>query len=466
MSGLLPLVALSICTTWLLYRDVKERRSVSPAAWIVVAWAVVYGSRPVTSWFSGVEQGAVLPESRDQGNPAEALVYLSLICAGLLVLLRRSIRWPVVVSDNTCLCVFYGFWVLSVLWSDYPLITFKRLFKDLGNVIMILVVLTGKEPGETIKAIFTRCAYVCIPLSVLFIRYYPDLGRSYSGYHRNEVMYVGVTPHKNTLGTLALVAALCVLWDLLGVRGRWLSTVEKVMFAARGLVLGMCWYLLLIADSVTSLVCAVLGSVLLIAFAVPAVGRSPGRAEVYGIGTVFVLWMLDPMFKIKEAFVERLGRDMTLTTRTDIWPILLSQQDNPLVGAGFNSFWAGDRLVQLSESLGGIIQAHNGYLETYLNGGVVGVGLLAVLLVSGYWSIRKELILGTGSASIRFVFIVLAIVHNFSEASFNKQSLLWLVTVLAIMNCRRLSPSEEAVNEGRDVAEGGQWWSTAGGRRA
>jgi len=437
MTGLLALFVFSLWLLWLYYRDAKERASVSFCAWIVVAWAVIYGSRPVTEWFSGADQGRILESSIDEGNPIEALVSLSLIVAGLIALLRRHIHLSTVIRDNIWLVVFYLFWLLSVTWSDYPVITLKRLFKDLGNVVMVLVVLTDKEPIVSIKAVISRVAYLCIPLSVLLIRYFPDWGRVYSGYDRSELMWVGVATHKNTLGVLAFVGALFVLWDLLTLRGKTRKTTDKSMFVSRVVVLLMCWYLLVIANSMTSLVCAVLGSALLIILSLPTVTRRPGRVEAFGLGSVVLFVMLDSMLNIKKLFVEDLlGRDMTLTTRTDVWPVLLTYQKNPLVGEGFNTFWAGERLVRLFKSFGGIMQAHNGYLETYLNGGIVGVGLLVVLLFSAYRKIRKQLVLGAPEGSIRFVMLLSAVIYNNSEASFNKVGVLWFVTLFAIMEYR------------------------------
>jgi hypothetical protein len=459
MTATLALSGSIVCILWLLHRDAKERTSVSSATWIVVAWAALYGSRPVTTWFTGVDQGPLLPESYDAGNAIEGMVHLLLIVGGLLVLARRGVQVPAVIKNNPYLCLFYLFWVMSVLWSDYPVITAKRLVKDLGNVILVLVILTERHPGEAVKAVFVRCAYACIPLSLVLIRYYPDWGRAYSGYDRSALMYVGVTTHKNTLGALAFVAALFALWDLLDRRRKWRgkpqTATEKGTLLGLVMVLSMSWYLLMIADSATSLVCAVLGSVLLIALGSPSMRRSPGRVEACGLGLLVVLWVLDSALNVKEAFVQSLGREMTLTTRTDVWPILLAHQESPLMGAGFNTFWAGQRLVQLSESVGGIIQAHNGYLETYLNGGLVGVSLLAILLLSSYLRIRRSLTVELPEGSIRLVFLLLAMVHNFSEASFNKLSVLWLVTVFAMMEYRAGS------RPGSAVREEAEWQSTA-----
>lgn len=427
--GPLLLSIFSICLLWLFYRDSKERPSVSLAVWIVVLWAVIYGSRPVTEWFARADLGTIPTSSADEGNQSEALISLTLILAGLAVLLTRGVRLSLIIRENAWLSVFYLFWLISVFWSDYPLITFKRLFRDFGCVIMVLVVLTEKDSEDAIKAVCARVAYVLVPLSVLFIRYFPDWGRFYGGYDRSEVMWVGVATHKNTLGALALVGALCLLWDLLSLR----SAVRNGSFVVRSLVLLMCWYLLIIANSMTSLLCALFGSALLIAVKSNAIRRRHGLLELCGLVTVGGLLLLDSVFSVKEMLLFGVGRDATLTTRTDIWPILISSQDSPLVGAGFNTFWAGQRLRMLTEKVGGIIQAHNGYLETYLNGGFVGVALLAIVLLSTYWRVRKQLINGLPEGSIKYVIILIAMFYNFSEASFNKVGLLWLVTVFALM---------------------------------
>ena len=129
MTGFLALFVFSLFLLWLYYRDANERASVSSGAWVVVAWAVIYGSRPVTEWFSSAGEGLSRQSSLDEGNPIEALVSLSLIVVGLIVLLRRRIRLSSVMRSNIWLVVFYLFWLISVTWSDYPVITLKRLFK-------------------------------------------------------------------------------------------------------------------------------------------------------------------------------------------------------------------------------------------------------------------------------------------------------------------------------------------------
>ncbi len=436
MTRLVVLPAVFAGIAWLLRRDAKERETVSAASWIVLVWAVIYASRPVTSWFAGAEPG-LTPASSDDGTPAEALIHLCLIVAGLAVLMRRDIRLSALVRDNRWLLVFYGFWLLSIAWSDYPYITFKRLFRDFGNLVMVLVILTGRDAGSAMRAIVVRCAYVCIPLSMVLIRYVPEWGRASFGFDQSEVMAIGMTPHKNTLGMLALVGALFLLWDLLELRraGRGESALSSVL--SRWAVLSMCWYLLITLDSATSLLCAIAGSaLLLLVWRTSGRGRSLVRVEAFGLCAAIVLWGLDSAFAVRESLIQSLGRDLTLTTRTELWPLLNSYQEHPWLGAGFNTFWAGSRLVRLQEAVGAIIQAHNGYLETYLNGGWLGVGLLAAVLLSAYWRIRQDVVLGVSESRMRLVILFVAVVYNAAEASFNQSGFLWLVTVFALMAYR------------------------------
>lgn len=452
----MPLVAFvgcCACVVWLLARDVKERPEVSPAAWIVAAWALIYASRPVTSWFADASV-VVTPESFDEGNVGEALTNLALIVAAVCVLVRRRVRLPEVIGANTWLFIVYLFWLQSVLWSDEPVITFKRLFKDVGNIAMVLMVLSDKRPAETIRAVIARCAYVCVPLSVVLIRYYPSFGRSYIGYKQDTVSFVGVTENKNTLGMLALVSVIFLLWDLLDRRGTVRTAIEGVSTGGRVLVLLAGWYLLLIADSATSLVCAVFGSTLLLTLGLPYLRRHPVRIEAWGIGAALVGWALTSGLGLHKAFVESLGRDTSLTTRTDMWPALLGLQDQPLLGAGFNTFWTGRRLLDVEQAIGQmVIQAHNGYLDTYLNGGLVGVGLLLGLLCVVYRRVRQRLVLGAVDARIRFTMLFVAIVHNNAEATFFKLSLLWFVTMWTLLDFRGadVSAGREPLAERRIV---------------
>jgi exopolysaccharide production protein ExoQ len=417
---------------WLFARDIRRRRDLSPALWFVLAWVVIIGSRAVSTWLDVGREVGGSAGAYDEGNPFERNIYFVLLAAGLTTLVRRGVRLPELIKQNKWLAIFFGYWLLSTLWADLPFVAFKRWIKDSGNLVMVLVILTDPNPVEAAKAVFVRCACLLVPLSVLFIRYYPELGRAYHA-PSGEMMFTGVAAHKNTLGMLVMVCALVLVWDLLSRLKQKMRPVRWTSLIPEMTLLGMTVWLLLKSHSATSLACTIVGLAVFLGLKAPAIKARIDRLEVYAVVGGALFWVLNSMFDLSRLVVEGiLGRDMTLTTRTEVWPVLLSQADSQLFGSGFMAFWSGKRFEVLYEQYG-IIQAHSGYIEVFLNGGWVAVAILAVLLFSASRSIKQELGFEGDWPAVRFMFLVVAVLHNFTEATISKGGLVWFVLLLALV---------------------------------
>ena len=65
---------------------------------------------------------------------------------------------------------------------------------------MVLVLWTDPFPVRAITAAIKRCAYILVPLSVLFCKYYEHLGRTFDAW--GNFGYTGVTTDKNMFGYL------------------------------------------------------------------------------------------------------------------------------------------------------------------------------------------------------------------------------------------------------------------------
>jgi exopolysaccharide production protein ExoQ len=421
-----------------MWEDVRRRRNdgVSAASWIVFTWVVLVSSRPLSMWLqSGTAAGSA--EAYLEGNPVDRAGFLVLIAAGLLVWARRWALVKKVASNSPWLFLFYAYCLCSVVWSDYPFVSFKRLFKDFGAVVMIFVLLTERKPIETIRAVFVRCAYLVIPLSLLFIRYYPDYGRALFGYQRTRQMYVGVATHKNTLGALVMVSIVFLVWDYLLARSRVEARSTRRGRFLHLVVLAMAVYLLTITDSATATACTVLAVSLLLLFrSLPP--SSLRFVEVYAIAGISIWLLADWVFNITELLVSSLGRDMGLTNRTEAWDVLLNQDVSPIIGAGFKSFWSGARMERIWIDFPGIIQAHNGYINLYLEGGIIGLLLLAAVLLSALFKIKRLAVAGDDFALVRLTFWIIALLYNYSEASFTQIGLLWTLTLLVVTDGIRL----------------------------
>ena len=83
---------------------------------------------------------------------------------------------------------------------------------------------------------------------------------------------------------------------------------------------------------------------------------------------VLLFAILEETLHVKDLVIRLLGRDPTLTERTELWDVVLGLEVNSFVGAGFMSFWTGERMELIWRILGvKLVQAHSGYLEQYLN---------------------------------------------------------------------------------------------------
>ena len=129
--------------------------------------------------------------SVEEGSPLDAWFYFALIAAGFCVLNKRQVRLSEIVRNNAWLIVFLLYCFISIVWSDFPFVAFKRWIKILGHPIMALIVLTEPDPEEALIRLMKRCAYVVVPVSILFIKYYPELGRSFDDvdWDANEQRY-------------------------------------------------------------------------------------------------------------------------------------------------------------------------------------------------------------------------------------------------------------------------------------
>jgi O-antigen ligase len=129
-----------------------------------------------------------------------------------------------------------------------------------------------------------------------------------------------------------------------------------------------------------------------------------------------------------------LERNTTLTGRTELWEEIFKMTNNPVFGSGFESFWLGSRIEHLWHIFWWRpTQAHNGYIEIFINLGCIGIVLLTLLVINGYTKAVAAVFRGEGAASLRLAYIIIAIPYNFTEAAFRMQNLPWIFLLLGVI---------------------------------
>ena len=425
-----PSIALSIWFILLLILlrfDPAKYHGTSRTLWVPVVWMSLVASRLPSQWLGG--QTGTVAQALEEGNTLDRTIWLALIVLAIAILLARSFRWGDFVSHNLALITYLFFALLSVLWSDFAVVSFKRWFRDLGSYFVILIVLSDSRPYEAVRTVLRRLCYMLIPLSIVLIKYF-DIGRAYDSWS-GLASNVGVTTTKNMLGVLCVMSALFFVWDTVT---RWPDRKERqakqILFVNVAFI-AMTLYLLRLAHSATSTVCLSIGCMVIAAAHSNWGQRHPTFLKIM-IPTSFCLYLLLGFgLRLNAAFAEMLGRDPTLTDRTRIWSVLLNMHTDPLFGTGYESFWLGSRLDMVTLKAGEVIaEAHNGYLEVYLNLGLIGLILLVAILVASYWNIgTTQLASRYKVTSLCLGLWAVVLFYNVAEAGF-KHGLMWLGLLL------------------------------------
>lgn len=426
-----PAVAAFVCAGIIIALFVFEAQGnaqTSSALWIPTVYLFVIASRPVSLWLNASNWTSFQDSS--EANPIDAVFYFVLQVLSLGVLLMRWDAVSRLLGRTWPFLLFYGFCLVSLVWSDDPYVAFKRWVKLLGDLMMVLVVVTDPQPLNAIKRWFAWTGFLLLPLSLLFVKYYPDLGRGYDPWTGMQYFH-GVSYNKNGLGVICLYWGIGFVWLLMSAlkdlgRGR-----RELVIAGVGLTLAL--QLLVMSSSATSLSCFLMGTILIVGVRARSIVRSAFLIHLAVMGMILVPFTV-LFLGTQTGALEFLQRDSTLTGRTELWAAIFRIPINPLVGVGYESFWMGPRIKSLWQIFWWRpTQAHNGYIETYVNLGWTGLALLAVLLVASYQRAMQAVRRGAVWAGLALACVVVAIPYNFTEATFRMQNLPWIFLLMAGM---------------------------------
>src|SRR6516162_1172703 len=163
-----------------LYRMTRDEGvRTSKALWLPTFWFFIGLTRNVSDWLhlsasNGSESGQYM-----EGSPLDRAILTLFLALGVMVVLGRTGKVGAILRANFPILLYFSYCLVSILWSDYPDIAFKRWFRALGDVVMVLIVLTDPDWVAAVRRVLTRLGNVLVPLSILFSRWYPQYGRQF-----------------------------------------------------------------------------------------------------------------------------------------------------------------------------------------------------------------------------------------------------------------------------------------------
>ena len=150
--------AVGVAGLFFLNRDNSVRTS--PALWLPVIWLWIVGSRPISLWLGMGGTSANVLDATLNGSPIDAAIFAALLFLGILVLLHRKKITSAYLALSGPITVYFIYCLLSVTWSPFHEPSFKRWIKAVGDLVMVLLILTDGQPIAALRRrLFTRRFY-------------------------------------------------------------------------------------------------------------------------------------------------------------------------------------------------------------------------------------------------------------------------------------------------------------------
>jgi exopolysaccharide production protein ExoQ len=435
-SALFSLVCAAVIAG-LFYLDREKVPRVSQAVWIPGVWLGIVGSRPVSQWFGITVTGN---ELGSEGSPVDAAVFAFLLALAIGVVIRRSTRARTLLRANWPLIAYFSVCLISIAWSSHPDIALKRWTKAIGDLLIALVLATEREPVIALRRLVSRLGMLIFPTSLLFIRYFGDLGRGYTS--DGIPMNTGVTTNKNSLGLIVLIISLITLWNFRSLFIHKDAPHRRRRLLAQGFLLALGITLFLMADCSTCKACFLLGTLLVIALNLRMFKRRRVRVHALCL-TLLIAAGAALLMGGKGEVASALGRQSSLSGRTDLWAALIPAAPNALIGAGFESFWSTPNVDIAKATLmswgwsphvmKALNEAHDGYVEIYLQLGWLGICLILFVLFSGYRRASRAYQRDFELGALFVACVSMTAVYSITEAGFRTLCPSWILFLIAVV---------------------------------
>ena len=379
-------------------------------------FSIIFGlSLPFQTKFS--DQYKEMEETYTSGNLAAQMLYVVLFCASVFYLILKREMLINFIKEDKFLSLLLLWIIITIFFSNYPFVSFKRVFQTITTVTISLSFLFTRNSLKVLLNYLEILFGLFLVLSFISVLVIP--GATDPGYHA----WRGLANGKNLFGQICAINVFFWIY-IISLK----SSLFKTFLALNMTILSI--VLLIGSNSITAIITTMICAMILMLKSTGNLFKPLGIGNVYMITisiSITALLAYVAIFELDEIarFLQLFGKNLSFTGRTDLWmDVLHNAKRHLLFGCGFNSFWiVGSRHLNYfwDRYSWFPIQAHNGYVDLLNETGIIGLVLLILLIINYYISIRNQ-----KKYNIWAIIFLIGLIINFQETSLLKaRTFIW-----------------------------------------
>lgn len=334
-------------------------------------FTLLFATGPLISLFRVITEGAILYD----GDPLIITTWFGIYLVLFFLIILRWRRFVNVAMSNKLLLLIIGLALISALWSIAPSITLGRTVTLVFTSSFGIYLASRYSFKEQLQLLAWALGIAAL-LSLIFVIVPPHYGIEAKGTYAGAGR--GIYHSKNSLGHVMALSTIVFLFLAFSkTRYRWLSWVA----------FGLSFGLLLLSTAKGPLVTVI--TVLVFMHICKALRWHYSLRIPFLIAVVLISGVVGTLLLSNvETALSAMGKDITLTGRTQLWYLLLnSGLQHPWLGYGYYGFWRGwdgPSALVWNSLLWKPSHAHNGILQLWLDLGLVGVVLFALSYIADF----------------------------------------------------------------------------------
>jgi O-antigen ligase len=342
----------------------------------------------------------------ETSNVKNQVVYLFLFFSSLVILVRRFDTFITFVKAEKYLSIFVLLCLLSAFWTDYPELSIKRSFQLFVIYIVVILAIINIAPRvllNQLRIIISLYLFINLFTGKLIPAAIDPVFQTWRG----------IEVHKNHLAQTSVYCLLSSLVLFNFDREKWTKIYDLVLML-------IAVYLIYKAHSSSAVM--VVAIILFLGFLFYAesifttlrVGRSVlGLIILFFLcfSVIFLIFSSDVFSLVPGYF----GKDLTLSGRVPIWEYVWSEIEKKLfLGYGFAAYWimGHPRILIFADYFEGFMvnQAHNGYLEIFLQLGIIGIISFLFIIIAYIYRMLKL------NNNLAIIILISILTLNFTES--------------------------------------------------